>query len=79
MEHEAALLNLIFLVFFLVFFIAPLIWLYARILRRAGYSGWWAPLMFVPWVNVVALWVFAFMKWPRHRPAGAAETRLRVT
>jgi len=37
---------------------------YFRIIRRAGYAGWWALAMFVPILNVVMLWVFAFAKWP---------------
>jgi uncharacterized membrane protein YhaH (DUF805 family) len=37
---------------------------YIRILRRAGFSGWWFLVMFVPIVNMVMIWVFAFAKWP---------------
>jgi uncharacterized membrane protein YhaH (DUF805 family) len=36
----------------------------AQIVRRVGYSGWWGLLAGVPVVNVVSLWVFAFMRWP---------------
>ncbi|MBV7457303.1 hypothetical protein KW843_22675 [Acidovorax sp. sif1233] len=35
-----------------------------RILERAGYSGAWALLMFVPFVGFALLWVLAFVKWP---------------
>ena len=38
--------------------------LIARVLRRAGYSSWWVLLVLVPLVNVVALWAFAYMRWP---------------
>jgi len=31
-----------------------------KILRRTGYSEWWALLMFAPGVNIVALWLFAY-------------------
>jgi uncharacterized membrane protein YhaH (DUF805 family) len=44
---------------------------FARIVRRAGYSGWWALLMIVPGVNVIALWVFAFIRWPALEPSSA--------
>src|SRR5262249_3353296 len=37
------------------------------ILRKAGYSGWWCLLGFVPIVNIVMLWVFAFSEWPNLR------------
>ncbi len=37
---------------------------YVRILHRTGYSAWWLLTMFVPGVNLIMLWVFAFAKWP---------------
>ncbi len=40
------------------------IWVYARICRKAGFSGWWSLILFVPIVNLVMVWVFAFVKWP---------------
>jgi hypothetical protein len=43
----------------------------ANILRRAGYSGWWAIAFFVPLMNLVGLWIFAFSDWPvEHRSTG---------
>ena len=38
-----------------------------KILRKAGYSGWWVLLWFVPVGNLVALWIFAFADWPALR------------
>jgi len=35
-----------------------------RILRRAGLSAWWAVFLVIPLVNLMALWVFAFTRWP---------------
>jgi hypothetical protein len=35
-----------------------------RIIRRTGYSGWWVLLGVIPLVNIVALWCFAFIRWP---------------
>jgi len=43
----------------------PTIWIYGRILNKAGYSRWWVLLVFVPIVNFIMIWVFAFAKWPR--------------
>jgi hypothetical protein len=37
----------------------------ARVLRRIGFSGWWALLWIVPFANIVALWIFAYRPWPR--------------
>ena len=36
----------------------------ARILARTGYSRWWTLLNFIPLVNIVALWVLAYRRWP---------------
>jgi hypothetical protein len=36
-----------------------------RILRRTGYSEWWALLALVPVANLAALWWFAYARWPR--------------
>jgi uncharacterized membrane protein YhaH (DUF805 family) len=35
-----------------------------RIISRTGHSGWWCLLMFIPLVNIVGLWLFAFVAWP---------------
>jgi hypothetical protein len=36
----------------------------ARILKRAGFSPWLALLVLVPTINLICLWVFAFVDWP---------------
>ena len=51
---------LVMMVIIMVIFLYPV----ARIIKRTGHSGWWALLMFVPLVNFIALWVFAFTRWP---------------
>jgi hypothetical protein len=38
-----------------------------RISERAGLSGGWGLLMVVPIVNLIALWLFAFLSWPIDR------------
>jgi Na+/melibiose symporter-like transporter len=38
-----------------------------KILQKAGYSGWWVLLWFLPIGNIVALWIFAFADWPALR------------
>ena len=55
----------IIIVVLVIAFFALLIWSYGRILNKAGYSRWWSLIMFVPLVNVVMVWVFAFANWPR--------------
>jgi hypothetical protein len=36
----------------------------ANVLHRTGRSRWWTILAFVPLVNLISLWVFAFTRWP---------------
>ena len=40
------------------------VWCFARILGKAGRSPWWSLLMVLPVVNLVLIWVFAFIRWP---------------
>jgi hypothetical protein len=35
-----------------------------KIIRKAGYNGWWVLIWLVPLVNIIMLWVFAFSDWP---------------
>lgn len=39
-------------------------WLNIKILKKAGYSKWWAATILVPYVNIIMIWLFAFSKWP---------------
>lgn len=48
----------------LLVILVPLFWIMGRAVSKSGFSRWWALLGFVPLANVVALWVFAFSKWP---------------
>ena len=34
------------------------------LLRRIGFSPLWSILIFVPIVNVVAIWILALVEWP---------------
>jgi uncharacterized protein (DUF983 family) len=43
---------------------AVIAWPYCRVLSRLGFSPWLGLLVFVPIVNIVALWLFAYAKWP---------------
>jgi len=38
-----------------------------RVVQKAGFPGAWALLLLVPLVNVAALWLFAFTRWPNER------------
>lgn len=41
-----------------------------RILQKAGFHGALSLLGLLPIVNMVLLWVFAFVKWPNERSSG---------
>ena len=57
-----AIAGIIGVAFWVIFLIA-----YIKIITRAGYSGWWVLIMFVPIVNIIMLLVFAFKEWPIQR------------
>ncbi|MCU9953747.1 DUF805 domain-containing protein [Burkholderia sp. BKH01] len=59
MEHFTAWPLLVSLVL-----VAVVVYPYVRIVRRTGHSGWWILTMFVPILNFIMLWVFAFARWP---------------
>ena len=61
--EELSPLHLILVLVILVFLASVLIPI-ARILQRTGHSGWWCLLYFVPLLNLVGLWVFAYVRWP---------------
>ncbi|WBS01079.1 hypothetical protein OU994_22610 [Pseudoduganella sp. SL102] len=58
--------QLFYLIFFVFWFgvVAVPVW---RIVSKAGYPGVLSLLIWIPVVNIVLLWVFAFMKWPNER------------
>ena len=41
----------------------------AKIVSKAGYSGWWCLILLVPLVNIIMIYVFAFADWPALRRA----------
>ncbi len=43
------------------------IWMNVLILRKSGYSLWWLLATFIPIVNIIIIWVFAFSDWPNLR------------
>lgn len=60
-----SIVHWIILIVILLVYLIPGI----KILRKAGYSGWWIILLFIPVVNIIFLWVFAFADWPSLRGA----------
>ena len=65
-HHFGPMIFLGVFIFILVVYIIPLV----RIISKAGYSGFWALIVFVPLVNIIMLWVFAFSRWPSLQSRG---------
>jgi hypothetical protein len=40
-------------------------WPFRRIARKAGFSAWWTATLFIPFLNIVMVWVFAYVSWPK--------------
>ncbi len=51
------------MIFWLAIFLVPA-W---RITQKAGFPGPLALLMLIPLVNIIMVWVFAFIKWPNQK------------
>jgi uncharacterized membrane protein YhaH (DUF805 family) len=53
---------LVLLYLFLIFGFPA--WMAAKIARKAGLSSWWSAAMLIPILNIVMVWIFAFVSWP---------------
>ena len=40
------------------------VWLWTRIVHKAGFSKDWGLVAVIPLLNLVMLWVFAYATWP---------------
>ena len=49
---------------FFIALVAAVLYPIGRILNRIGLSPFWSVLVFVPLVNLIALWVLASIDWP---------------
>lgn len=52
----------VFILIFLVF-VVPVV-VFGPILEKAGFSVFWALLLVIPIVNLIAIWLFSFVDWP---------------
>ena len=53
-------IGLVFIVIGFLIFALPMM----EIIHKAGYSRIWILVWFVPLLNIIMLWVFAFSRWP---------------
>jgi uncharacterized membrane protein YhaH (DUF805 family) len=54
----------LFVVFFILLFLFVPTYFIAKILIKAGFSGWFSLLSLIPIINIISLWVFSFISWP---------------
>lgn len=45
--------------------VAVILYPIGRILGRIGLSPFWSIVALIPFLNLIALWVLAFVEWPR--------------
>jgi hypothetical protein len=69
---EVPLLNFVIVGLFAAMIVITLLAM-VRIVQRAGYSGWWVLIIFVPIVNLLALWYFGFGPWPVYKTSERAK------
>lgn len=60
MMGSLSIWHWIIVILALVIYVVPT----AKILGRAGRSKWWTIVFFIPLLNIIALWVFAYSRWP---------------
>jgi Na+/melibiose symporter-like transporter len=70
MSEAAALLYIFLSAVFGILFIAA----WASIFSKAGYSGWFCLLLFIPVVNIILFLWFAFSTWPVHKNVDPEHT-----
>jgi uncharacterized membrane protein YhaH (DUF805 family) len=63
MEIVGSVVTLVSLILGVAIAVVPVV----KILRKAGFNGWWSILYLIPLVNLVALYLFAFTEWPSER------------
>lgn len=53
-------------VLIIISLVAFILWilLLIKIIKKSGFSGWWVLVTLIPVLNLIFIWVFAFIKWP---------------
>jgi hypothetical protein len=65
----------IFLVFYLAILVLSIV-AAVKVVTKAGYSGWWVLISFVPVVGAVFIFIFAFSTWPVTREVQMLRAQL---
>ncbi|WP_292402818.1 MULTISPECIES: hypothetical protein [unclassified Methylophaga] len=54
------------LIIILVLIVIPVV-IFGPVAKKAGFSRWWSLILIVPLINLIMVWVFAFMEWPAEK------------
>ncbi|GHB27990.1 hypothetical protein GCM10007094_15550 [Pseudovibrio japonicus] len=60
MMESFALWQLAVMILWIIIVVIPV----SKILHRIGFSRIWAILAFIPLINLVFLWILAYIEWP---------------
>lgn len=65
--------DTLFLALVIVAVLAIPVVVFGPVAVKAGFSRWWSLVLIVPFVNLFAVWLFAFIEWPAEKNAAAAD------
>ena len=57
----------------LLIVIAVIVLVFGTVVKKAGFSRSWSLLIILPFIGLIMIWVFAFIKWPAERTAHEQE------
>ena len=55
---------MVFLCLFVLCWLAIVLVPFGKLLKRTGHRAAWCLVFIIPFVNLIALWIFAFKHWP---------------
>jgi len=57
----------ILFILLVILFTGFMLWLGSIILAKAGIDKAWVFCLLIPFVNIIAVWAFAFLDWPNSK------------
>lgn len=65
----------VFQIILILIIMVAYVWPMGLVIKRIGFSPWWALLMFITPLNIIGIWVLATRKWPRD---GITEAQVKT-
>lgn len=66
------------MLFFFVLSVLLSIWMASLIAQKAGFSGWWGVTQAIPIVNLIMIWVLAFIDWGEPKPLTGSKKEDKI-